>query len=176
MSPFKDLEKILKKDYRLLPKKKGSSSIYNFNFLDLLDKWECIVGPFLYSHTRPLKISKTKLHIVSDHPAFSQQLNFLQKDIIKKLTSVFPSLKSLREISFQTHPELFKQQQKKVKKKPSNTPSIHHLSPLYQKLKKEAEETVKRIHGETEFSEVLEKIYFETLLRKNAREDGLPEI
>lgn len=169
---FKDLKDILDKNITVPKNDKrysspaGTITIHDFNFLELIEKWEQIIGPLVYKHTRPLKLNKKRLVIVTNHPAFSQQLSFLKDEILKKMKREFPSLGSINDISFETNTELFNVQSQLVNKKveSSTAPKLHTLSPQYQALKTEAIAVVKKYYGDHEFEEVFIEIYLQILI------------
>ena len=168
---FKNLKDIIEKQVGSRSKKSASTDatrVDSFDFIELIQNWELIVGPMVYKHTRPLKLLKRKLVIVSNHPAFSHQLSFLKDDILKKTKAHFPKLQSLTDIQFETNAQMFQKQAEiasKTIKKPE--PKIHPMSPQYLELKKQAIKIVEEHYGAEEFKEVLIEIYLDILLREN---------
>ena len=123
------------------PKKATTDAV--LNFLDLVHSWEDIVGPRISSHTLPLKNNNNCLTILTDHPVFSQQLSFLEKEIIEKVKRKFPQLtRGVSKLRFQVNAKFFKTKFEQIQKiKPENKPIIlHPRSPEYKILKKEFEE------------------------------------
>ena len=169
---FKNLKDIIEKQVGSKASKaptSDSARVDSFDFIELVQNWELIVGPMVYKHTRPLKLLKSKLVIVSNHPAFSHQLSFLKDDILKKTKTHFPKLRSLSDIQFETNAQMFQKQAEivsKTVKKPE--PKIHPMSPQYLELKKKAIDIVDQHYGDEEFKEVLIEIYLDILLRENA--------
>ena len=95
-----------KKDY--LRRKNTAEKSNTFDFLDLIEEWHLIIGENLSKVTSPLKIKNKQLTILTSHPAFSQQLAIMEKEIITKITSHFPSLsRSIKKIFFITNTEHF---------------------------------------------------------------------
>ena len=112
------------------------------NFLDLVHSWEDIVGPRISAHTLPLKNNDNCLTILTDHPVFSQQLSFLEKEIIEKVKRKFPQLtRGMTKLRFQVNAKFFRTKFEQVQKvKPENKPvTLHPRSPEYKALKKEFE-------------------------------------
>ena len=169
---FKNLKDIIEKQVGKGVKKSSSTqgtTVSSFDFIELIRHWESIVGPAVYKHTRPLKLLKSKLVIVSNHPAFSHQLSFLKDDIIKKIRAQFPGLHSIKDIHFETNAQMFLKQVEMVPATPKKTkPSMHPLSPEYLEIKKQSEQIVAQNYGEEEFKEVLVEIYIDILLRENS--------
>ena len=124
-----------------------------FDFLSLIRRWEEIVGSHLARVTIPLKNRDKCLVVLSDHPVFSQQLSFMQNDLIKKIVSVFPELKGkIERITFQINEAFFREKQHQfsriLKKEPHHPQTLHPQSPEYKKYAKEAMELFKSIENE----------------------------
>ena len=124
-----------------------------FDFLSLTRRWEEIVGKNLARMTIPLKNQGKCLVILSNHPTFSQQLSFMQRELIDKIVSTFPELKGkIEKVSFQVNEAFFQEKQKQfahiLKKKPHHLQSFHPQSPEYKKYAKEAAEIFGSIENE----------------------------
>ena len=64
---------------------------------DLLTLWHDLVGEPIVSHTRPLKISRGRLTILVDSPAWNQELQtFGGKLLLQAIQKAFPAVKELR--------------------------------------------------------------------------------
>lgn len=117
-----------------------------FDFLSLMTRWGEIVGEKLVDHTYPLKNKNKVLYILTDHPAYAEQLSFMGELLKQKIYTVFPSLRSeINELKFeQCERKLFEELRPKIiegqsseEKKAIKT--LHPQSPLYKKLKAEAD-------------------------------------
>lgn len=121
-----------------------------FDFLSLVKEWPQIVGEKLAKHTVPVKNSRTVLTILTDHPAYGQELSFLQTALIKKIETAFPNLKGkITRLLFQNDPTFFKtksamlikqSEAKSAPTKKENAPKYHQHSPEYKLALKEAKE------------------------------------
>lgn len=123
--------------------KKGPKDGDVLNFLDLVYGWSEIVGPKLSLHTLPLKNNDNLLTILTDHPVYSQQLSFLEKEIIEKIQRKFPSLsRNLKGLRFQVNAQFFNRKLNQLQKNPQanrkkEVTKLHPLSPEYKKYKRE---------------------------------------
>lgn len=142
--------------------KKSSKGGSVLNFLDLVYSWNDIVGPKLGAHTLPLKINGIVLTILTDHPVYSQQLSFLEKEIIHKIQKAFPELsKNLKHLYFQVNAQFFNKKYNQLQKGPraklkkENNPQLHPFNPDYKNLKKEFEE----LNLEAEDDEIRELLF-----------------
>jgi predicted nucleic acid-binding Zn ribbon protein len=59
-----------------------------FREMEVFDRWESIVGPRIAEHATPLGVKKKRLAIAVESPAWSQQLTFLKRDILKNITEL----------------------------------------------------------------------------------------
>ncbi len=148
-------------------KKQRSDTV--LNFLDLVYSWSDIVGPKISTHTLPLKNNDRILTILSDHPVFSQQLSFLEKEIIEKIKRKFPDLgRGIKSLRFQVNAKFFKTKFEQVQKfKPKEEKSkdiLHPHSPEYKKLRKEFEEL--EVHFEdAQTKELLFSLFIQTKVK-----------
>ena len=79
-----------------------------FDFLDLIKKWETIVGTKMMKVTSPLKIKSDCLFIITKHSIYSQELSFLSEEIKNEIFKVFPKLKPvIKKLAFQTQERFF---------------------------------------------------------------------
>lgn len=138
-----------------------------FNFLSLVEAWPSIVGERLANHTIPIKNVRQVLTILTDHPAYGQQLSFMEIELIKKVTGHFPRLKGcIKKIRFQTNPVFFQKQmlQKQKSRKYASPPKeLHKFSPRYQELKRDAQRLLTDI-DDKELHDYLESIYIQSEL------------
>lgn len=87
----------------------------SFNFLALIHKWPDIVGPKLSKVTIPLKNNNNTLTILTEHPAYSQSLSFLEQTLKKKIYSTFPQLKDkIDRFYFKVSTEHFVQERERL--------------------------------------------------------------
>ena len=145
------------------PQKSGTTPTAEsvFNFLNLVEAWESIVGSHLAQHTLPIKNVRKTLTIISDHPAYSQQLSFLQTQLIKKIIESFPGLQGhIKQIRFQTNSHFFQQKKATIEKNQRKTPRWHQFSPEIIRLKKEIQEHLKNI-DDPELVRLLTSLYIQ---------------
>lgn len=125
------------------PKAKKENEV--FDFLALVREWEKIVGPRLSKHTLPLKCDYKTLTILTNHPSLSGELLFMEEPIKAQVFKLFPALKSsIKKIKFQVNSSFFEIKQKQYQKiQPTKSieekRKFHPHSPLFQKLKRQAE-------------------------------------
>jgi hypothetical protein len=143
--------------------KKKSADI--FDFLELINNWELVVGPKLVEHTIPLKLKNKNLTVLTSHPVFAQQLSFMEKGIIDKIEVSFPAIKGqIRKIFFQADNRHFLQKKKqaniKKEKKETFEKKWHKQSPQYKKLVAKADDLLSAIQDQ-EVKESLKSIYIQ---------------
>lgn len=141
-----------------------------FDFLALIQAWPEVIGPRLSKHTIPLKNTRRSLTILTNHPAYSEQLKFMEVQLLEKIKKRFPSLQgSLRTLYFKTDSTFFQKQkaiaesrfegskdhQEKIEK------AFHKFSPEYRKLKALADIEFKDIESE-EVKEKLTSIFIQS--------------
>lgn len=144
-----------------------------FDFLSMLKKWPEIVGPKLAEHTLPVKQSRGTLTVLTDHPAYGQELSFLQQPLIAKIEKFFPAIKGkITRLLFQNDPMFFKTKMEMMQKlspkvsepeKIQNAIKYHQHSPEYKAVKKEAELQFEHITDE-EVKKSLISIYIQAKL------------
>ena len=139
-----------------------------FDFIELIRSWPKIIGDSLSKNTIPLKHCNGVLTILTSHSVFSQQLNFMNKEISSKIIHQFPSLKNkIKKISFQTNSSFFNQiksdsihidpfDQNQYKK----TNQFNKYDPIYNKLKTEASNLFDDINDQT-VKEMLISLYIQ---------------
>ena len=162
---FKSLASILQNQVTAKGKNRNEKSYVHtdsFDFLKLIEAWPQIVGPQMAKHTIPLKIKNKSLYIVSDHPAFSSSMSFMDEAIKEKIFQAFPPLKSsIHKICYQVDNLLFTKNQKpQIVKKNKTLNQLHPYSPEYRMLKKEAEELLSSIQN-AELKEELVSIFIQ---------------
>ena len=139
-----------------------------FDFLELIRNWPQVVGSTLATHTIPLKNTRKVLTILTNHPAFSEQLKFMEKVIIEKIESNFSELKGqITELRFIYNSAHFGTQKKLAtslgsapdqQKARENLP--HPQSPLARQLRQEAVEMFK--DGPEELRESFISLYIQS--------------
>jgi hypothetical protein len=166
-----DDDKVLNKKY-YIGKLKSNKQVTNirsnkgsFDFIQLINKWDKIVGDFLAEKTRPLKIKNGVLYILTNHPSFSQHLSFISDEIIQKVVTYYPSLRqSINKIYFKNSTE---QQFKKIKESQETTKSNdsqnHKYNPDYKIKYKNAYLKFKNVEDD-EIKEMLISIYIQNFL------------
>jgi hypothetical protein len=142
-----------------------------FDFISLIHAWPDVIGPRLSKHTIPLKNTRRSLTILTDHPAYSEQLKFMEVQLIGKIKARFPSLQgSLKTLYFKTDSTFFQKQKaiseerqgggdKKHEEKMEK--AFHKFSPEYRKLKAEADLQFKDVESE-EVRERLTSIFIQS--------------
>lgn len=151
-------------------KSQGKKSKYKgyhqgFDFLNLIKNWEKIVGAKFSKTTIPLSNQYGNLVILTNHPAISQNLSFLEEDIKKNIFKEFPTLVGkINRIYFQTNSAFFEKKMEEALKRghgtDKNGPSLHPYSPKYLKLKREADQIFQDIDDE-ELKNLLISIYIQ---------------
>ncbi|MEC7277303.1 MAG: DUF721 domain-containing protein [Bdellovibrionota bacterium] len=122
-----------------------------FNFLDLIARWEEVVGTRMAKVTVPLKNQGKTLTILTNHSAYSQQLSMLEETLKKKIIATFPELRDkVQYLKFQVSTQHFDKEREdllkranaghenkeKVQKLKQNI--LHPQSPQYKALRQEA--------------------------------------
>lgn len=126
-----------------------SASSELFNFLDLISRWEDIVGPKLSKVTVPLKNQGKILTILTSHSAYSQSLSMLEETLKKKILATFPELQGkVQSLKFQVSTQHFEEQRQGLLKranvanqdvvKQKKQKLLHPQSPKYKALRQEA--------------------------------------
>tara|TARA_R110002072_G_scaffold1989_2_gene16322 strand:+ start:46636 stop:47190 length:555 start_codon:yes stop_codon:yes gene_type:complete len=161
---FKKIAQILENG-QFSPKKsqnyysKSSDKSDFFDFYQLVKLWPSIVGERLAEHTIPLKNKNRNLTILTDHPAYSQQLSFMEEQLREKIIKQFPQFKGhIKKLYFQTGSNFFQKkdelenalksknitQAKEVKAKLT----LHPFSPEYKKIEVLAKKEFESIEDE----------------------------
>ncbi len=82
----------------------------------IISKWTDIVGPVLEKNVFPVGFSKKKLFLGALHPAYKQEISFLNEKIIKNINSIY-NQPVLEKIIFNTTTNETKQDSKSKKPK-----------------------------------------------------------
>lgn len=140
-----------------------------FDFLALIQAWPEVIGPRLSKHTIPLKNTRRSLTILTNHPAYSEQLKFMEVQLLNKIKARFPSLQgSLRTLYFKTDSTFFQKQKAIAEERQGGSKqhevkmekAFHKFSPEYRKLKAEADIEFKDVESD-EVKERLTSIYIQ---------------
>ncbi len=181
---FKKLEDLLANQINMKPSSNDTQSRKkvrlphqhpSFDFLALINAWEEIVGKRLAEYTIPLKNTQGTLTILTDHPAYSQQLSFMESNLKEKIFKTFPQLSSqIQRLTFQTSTVYFEQKKndllKAAAKRPQkNNPTLkkkqntqyHQYDPHYKKLLKEAKTKFSDIQNQ-ELKDQLISLYLQS--------------
>ena len=151
---------------------KSSQPFELFDFLELIEKWEVIVGPKLAKVTVPLKNQKKVLTILTNHSAYSQSLSFMEDTLKKKMFKVFPELRGkINKFNFIVSTEHFDKQRadllkrakvnKTTESEVKKNNEYHPQSPQYKKLRAMALEEFIDME-EDEVKESLISIFIQT--------------
>lgn len=119
-----------------------------FDFFQLIKVWPDIIREKLTKHTIPLKNKNRNLTILTNHPAYSQQLSFIKEKLREKITTQFPQFKKhIKKLYFQTKSNFFQKKnelENTLKSKNITTPKLssekkqtklHPYNPEYKKIK-----------------------------------------
>jgi hypothetical protein len=152
---------------------KGDKFAEGFDFLSLIKAWKEIAGDKLSEHTIPLKNQNGTLLVLSNHSAFANELKFMELPLKKKIFERFPNLeKSIQSIKFIVDSTHFSKQYAQfvtpvLKNNKSNETLLHPYSPLFRKLKKEAEELFSDME-DAEMKERLISLYIQSGSHQNS--------
>lgn len=109
-----------------------------FSFINLIKKWDLIVGEFMAANTIPLKIKNKTLIVSTKHSIFAQELGFLTPEIIQKINQLFPDLEGQVKSIKYLHSNIFEPSQER-NETPQRTRKLHPQSPEFKQLKKKAQ-------------------------------------
>lgn len=156
------------------PKNKASEL---FDFLELIERWEEIVGPKLAKVTIPLKNQSQTLTILTNHSAYSQALSYMEDTVKQKLFKIFPLLKTkVKKLNFQVSTAHFDKTKADLEKRANlnrrpeaekkKRTTLHPQNPIYKKLKLRAEEEFSHIEDE-EIRKSMISLYLQNELTKS---------
>ncbi len=135
-----------------------------FDFLSLVQNWPKIVGPYLSQHTIPLKNDRQTLTILSNHPTVAQEMSLLEEALKENILKYFPDLRGfVKRLKFLVNSEHFERQKLLVINSPTAkkvSKQIHPQSPIYKRMKKEAEKLIDTIEDE-EMKDLLISLYIQ---------------
>ena len=157
--------------------KPGASEL--FDFLELIQRWEEIVGPKLAKVTVPLKNQGQTLTILTNHSGYSQALSYMEDTLKMKLFQVIPQLQSkVKKFNFQVSTAHFDkmkadlEQRASLNKKPEiqkkQQTAFHPQNPIFKKLKLKAQEEFSYIEDE-EIREKMISIWLQNEVTKTQK-------
>jgi len=157
-------------------KKHISSEI--FDFLELIERWEDIVGPKLAKTTIPLKNQKQTLTILTNHSAYSQALSYMEETLKSKLFKIFPQLQTkIKKFNFQVSTAHFDRTKADLEQRANldnknlaqqkKRTTFHPQNPIYKKLKTQAEAEFSYIEDE-QTRQALISIYLQYQMNRNS--------
>lgn len=129
---------------RLKRKNRGYYSRQNgcFDFIQLINSWEDIVGALLAKNSIPRKIHNGTLYIITKHPVFTQELTMMGPEIIKKISEHIPYLKDrLKKVKFTNADFSFEEFQKDKSSDDNNeklSAANHPFSPHFKAKQQKA--------------------------------------
>ena len=149
--------------YKGYKKSRQKSDI--FDFFELINNWDQVVGERLIKHTVPLKLTNKSLVVLTDHPVYSQQLSFMEMQLIAKIEKHFPKIQGeIKKIYFKADNNHFKKaMENKVKKEKVKVEvenKWHPQSPEYKKASKDADNLLKDIDDQ-EIKDSLKSLYLQ---------------
>lgn len=178
MSNFKSLSQILSENdnrqevyssdqkYRDRLKKRGyfTRDEECFDFIQLINAWDKIVGKMLASNTIPRRIQRSTLIVVTKHNIFAQELGFMAPQIIQKIEKQLPQLKGkITKIKFNyanySWEEYAGQLQETNSANPAR-PKLHPRSPYYLAKKNKAQTSFSDIE-DPDLKDILIKLFIE---------------
>jgi len=111
--------------------------VEGFDFFALIDAWRGLVGDMLANESVPMRLKNRTLFILTRHPAFADNMKYMERVLLKKIHERFPATRSMLEkLAFESNEVFFQERAKPlVKPKP---PTLHPHSPEYKKLRAEA--------------------------------------
>ena len=89
-------------------------------FEKICSKWEEIVGPMLAKNIYPKQYSNRKLVLTATHPAYKQEVAFINEKILKDINSYFNQI-VLEKIIFNS---FFVTEQKSLKKNKADSKKV----------------------------------------------------
>ncbi|MBY0517416.1 MAG: DUF721 domain-containing protein [Bacteriovoracaceae bacterium] len=120
------------------PHEEWQRFVEGFDFFGLIEAWREIVGDMMAEQSLPLRLKNRTLFILTKHPAFAERLKFMEKLLLQKIGERFPEASHMLEhLAFESNESFFKEKAKTFIKPPP--PKLHPQSPLYKKLRQEAE-------------------------------------
>lgn len=123
---------------------KANKAIDLFDFLELSNSWDKVVGPRLSQFTIPLKLKNKALTILTSHPVYAQQLKYMETEIIKSIGNVLPATRGqIKKIFFQVDNQFFQKKKAQVTKKETVKQEVenrlHPQSPEYKAIMRDAQ-------------------------------------
>ncbi len=120
------------------PHEEWQRFVEGFDFFGLIEAWRDIVGEMLARESIPLRLKNRTLFILTRHPAFADNMKYMEKILLQKIAERFPvAAPMLDKIAFESN-EVFFQEKARPFLKPK-APTLHPHSPEFKRLKAEAE-------------------------------------
>lgn len=148
---------------RIKRKNRGYYSRQNgcFDFIQLINTWEEIVGKLLAKNSIPRKIHNGTLYIITKHPVFTQELTMMGPEIIRKISEHIPYLKDkLKKVKFTNADysfEEFTKEDKNMDQKKLDAKN-HPYSPHFKSKQLQAQKLFDDI-DDPELKEILTGLY-----------------
>ena len=116
-----------------------------FEFVDLHFNWKKIVGDKLGALTRPQKIQRDTLIIMTKHSQYAHHLINMEEQVKERIFACYPSLRGkVRKLRFQQNEAFFEEKKFESTNMTSErqylekTQKFHPMSPNFKKLKQAA--------------------------------------
>ena len=123
--------------------RKSFSRNFPLPFLELVSSWEKIVGERLAQNTMPWKNIRGTLVIITTHPAYAQQLSFMEEELKQKIFKACPKLVAkIKKLSFQANSTYFEGKKNNIAREERAEKKVlyNKHDPHYKKLLREAED------------------------------------
>jgi hypothetical protein len=105
---FKSLKDVFEKKRFKNTKTKHFKNEDSFDFIQLIQSWEDIVGAPLAKNTHPQKIQYGTLTILTKHATYAQELSYLSQELLKNIYKKYPSLRPhVKKLNFKTSYQFF---------------------------------------------------------------------
>ena len=75
---------------------KGLGLQKRFKEREMVERWADVVGPELAARARATRFDNGTLFVHVDHPAWMQELHFIEKDLVRKLRAECPDVDLVR--------------------------------------------------------------------------------
>ena len=141
-----------------------------FEFVDLHMNWKKIVGDKLNEFTRPQKIHRHTLYIMTKHSQYAHHLVHMEEPLKEKIFSVYPTLKGkVKKLRFVQNEDFFRDETNTFEVENmtqdrqylNKQHKYHPQSPAIKKLKAEAEKEFADL-DDGELKESLIKLFIQS--------------
>lgn len=120
------------------PHEEWQRFVEGFDFFGLIEAWRDIVGEMLARESIPLRLKNRTLFILTRHPAFADNMKYMEKILLQKIGERFPvAAPMLDKIAFESNEVFFQEKARPFLK--TKAPTLHPHSPEFKRLKAEAE-------------------------------------